>query len=53
MKCPKCQAKTKVIRTFNLPSIKIRTRKCTDCGYEFETKETDIDLSKAQLVIPA
>lgn len=53
MKCPKCGKKTRVLRTWNLPSIKIRTRKCKSCGFEFDTRETDIDLSRAQLVIPA
>ncbi|GAB1365998.1 hypothetical protein MASR1M36_08690 [Candidatus Cloacimonadaceae bacterium] len=40
MNCPRCQSKTMVIRTIQLPAKTIRTRLCPRCSCEFSTIET-------------
>lgn len=39
MKCPRCNGKTKVMRTRVEGRKVIRERGCKDCGYRFDTKE--------------
>lgn len=39
MFCPRCQSKTMVIRTIQLPAKTIRTRLCPRCDLSFSTIE--------------
>ncbi len=45
MTCPKCGSENlEVIRTTDEVDHIIRRRKCQDCGYRFNTIETDTDV---------
>lgn len=40
MRCPKCGAFTKVIRSMEMEELDIyRRRECMECGYRFNTEE--------------
>ncbi len=42
MNCPKCGAKTKVVRTIHLTATTYRNRSCPKCGYVILSGESII-----------
>ena len=41
MKCPRCQGKTRVTKTYPHVGVTVRRRLCISCGYSFITAERE------------